>query len=105
MPVYIYFCEIHKEFEVQQSIKDNPLEICPQCVEEQYIKYHCKDCNENWSTNKNTYKSEKSLDKPNICRVCFSENTECSTLKPKKLISSTSFILSGGGWASSGYSK
>jgi putative FmdB family regulatory protein len=31
MPTYTYFCKVHKEFEVQQSIKDPPLTECPKC--------------------------------------------------------------------------
>ncbi len=30
MPVYLYKCEIHDEFEVEHSIKDK-LEECPKC--------------------------------------------------------------------------
>jgi putative FmdB family regulatory protein len=64
VPTYEYFCEIkHDTFEVQQSIKDEPLTICP----------HCK---------------EEGIESP-----------------VKKMISSTSFVLHGGGWASSGYNK
>lgn len=33
MPTYNYFCEVHKEFEVSHSIKDE-LEECPKCKEE-----------------------------------------------------------------------
>ena len=63
MPVYEYECSIHQTFEVQQSIKDEPLIICP----------HCK---------------EEGLEVP-----------------LKKLISTTSFILNGGGWSDNGYNK
>jgi putative FmdB family regulatory protein len=64
MPTYEYLCESkHQVFEVQQSIKDEPLTICP----------HCKD---------------EGVENP-----------------VKKLISTSGFILQGGGWASSGYSK
>jgi putative FmdB family regulatory protein len=31
MPTYLYKCEIHKEFEVQQKITDPHLEECPKC--------------------------------------------------------------------------
>lgn len=34
MPVYCYSCEIHKEFETLQSIKDPPLQECPHCIKE-----------------------------------------------------------------------
>lgn len=34
MPTYMYICREHKEFEVQQSIKDPPLKKCPQCEKE-----------------------------------------------------------------------
>jgi len=34
MPYYDYVCETcNTEFEVQQSIKDPPLEQCPHCLE------------------------------------------------------------------------
>lgn len=33
MPTYAYHCDFHKEFEVQQSIKDPPLQECPKCKE------------------------------------------------------------------------
>lgn len=35
MPTYEYLCENkHQVFEVQQSIKDDPLTLCPHCKEE-----------------------------------------------------------------------
>jgi len=61
MPLYEYMCPKHNEFEVQQSIKDDPLEFCPQCKEE-------------------------GADTP-----------------VKKLISQSSFVLMGGGWAADNY--
>lgn len=64
MPTYEYLCsEKHQVFEVQQSIKDEPLTECPRCKEEGIIT------------------------------------------PVKKLISSSAFVLVGGGWASSGYNK
>ena len=30
---YLYFCEVHKEFEIEHSIKDK-LEFCPLCEKE-----------------------------------------------------------------------
>lgn len=33
MPTYVYFCKIHKEFEIEHSIKEK-LETCPKCEEE-----------------------------------------------------------------------
>jgi putative FmdB family regulatory protein len=63
MAIYEYECSIHNTYEVQQSMKDEPLTSCP----------HCK-----------------------------AEGVETPT---KRLISATSFVLNGGGWASSGYSS
>jgi putative FmdB family regulatory protein len=35
MPTYEYLCEAkHQVFEVQQSIKDEPLKVCPHCHQE-----------------------------------------------------------------------
>ena len=68
MPTYMYECVQHKEFEVQQSIKDPPLTECP----------HCK-------------KEGESAVKQNG--------------PPKKLISLSSFVLSGGCWAKDKYSR
>lgn len=35
MPTYEYFCETkHQTFEVQQSIKDEALTVCPHCKED-----------------------------------------------------------------------
>lgn len=34
MPSYLYSCDKHKEFEVQQSIKDEALKECPFCKQE-----------------------------------------------------------------------
>lgn len=35
MPTYEYLCETkHQIFEIQQSIKDEPITLCPQCKEE-----------------------------------------------------------------------
>lgn len=34
MATYCYYCEVcDKEFEVQQSVKDEPLQECPTCKE------------------------------------------------------------------------
>jgi putative FmdB family regulatory protein len=33
MPTYDYFCDIHKEFEISHSIRDEIIE-CPKCKEE-----------------------------------------------------------------------
>lgn len=60
MPTYEYMCNsCEVKFEVEQSIKDDPLQQCPTC-------------------------KEKSL---------------------KRLISNTSFILKGSGWAADNYSS
>ena len=64
MAIYDYECSICGTFEVQQSIKDPPLDECPNCK-----------------------KDGK------------------TSGKPTKLISKTSFILAGGGWAADKYSK
>jgi predicted nucleic acid-binding Zn ribbon protein len=103
MPIYSYSCQFHKEFEVQQSIKDDPLEECPLCIKEGRLEYHCKKCNNIWTICDDTYKEIKPIDSPNICRGCFSEDTISSVPKPKRLISLSSFILKGGGWSSEGY--
>jgi|ERR1700722_10250524 len=98
MPIYSYHCPIHKEFEVQQSIKDSPLDCCPECVksDENKIEYHCKKCNDRWKV--------PGIDGENICATCGdSEHTELVFPKPSKLISLSSFVLKGGGWASEGY--
>jgi len=60
--IYEYECEIHKVFEVQQSISDKTLEECP----------HCK--------------------------------ADGKTSTVKKLISMSSFVLNGKGWARDNYS-
>lgn len=63
MPTYLYYCEVHKEFETVHSITE-VLEDCPKCKEE-----------------------------------------GLPPQKLKKLIAgSTNFILTGGGWANTGYS-
>lgn len=103
MPVYNYFCTFHKEFEVQQSIKEDALEQCPKCVEDGRLEYHCKKCDNRWAVDKDTFKDRKPVDDPNTCRACFSEDTEHNVPKPKRLISLSSFVLKGGGWASEGY--
>ena len=96
MPTYIYSCPFHKEFEVQQSIKEEPLEKCPQCIQENKYEYYCKSCGTSWDilidvncTNKN----------------CKSPDVVVRTPKPKKLISSTSFILNGSCWSKDNYSS
>lgn len=33
MPTYTYYCEVHREFETEHSIKEK-LEECPKCQEE-----------------------------------------------------------------------
>jgi hypothetical protein len=105
MPTYTYYCNVHKEFEIEQSIKDDLLEKCPLCINDGYVEYNCKTCDNRWSINNNSYKDAKSLDKTSTCRACFSENTEQIFTKPVRLISKSSFILRGGGWASENYSK
>ena len=32
--IYEYFCENHKEFEIEQKINDQPLQECPHCKKE-----------------------------------------------------------------------
>ena|ERR1700743_820348 len=101
MPVYLYNCPIHNNFETQQSIKDDELESCPQCElsDENKIDLHCTKCNKRWGLSR-----EERLSK--VCKFCGAHDcVEKVFPKPKKLIAATSFILQGGGWASSGYSK
>lgn len=108
MPTYSYFCEIHKEFEVQQSIKDEPLEACPKCIKYGVIKYHCKSCDASWFYPKGEADYSgvpNSMWNPPICVSCNSNDIESLLSKPKKLISLSSFSLKGGGWGSTGYSK
>lgn len=32
MPTYEYICELGHEFEVEQSIKDDPIKVCPEVI-------------------------------------------------------------------------
>jgi putative FmdB family regulatory protein len=93
MPTYNYVCKVHKEFEVQQSIKAEPLETCPKCVEDNILEWHCKSCNATYDI------------ASKCCVNCKSEDIACHHPKPKRLISLTNFALKGGGWASEKYSK
>lgn len=95
MPTYLYSCNTHGEFEAIQSIKDASLEKCPECVEEKLFEYICGYCKEKF-TQENDIMS---------CPSCLSENISGDYAKPTRLISGTSFILAGGGWASEGYSS
>lgn len=94
--IYEYLCKIHGVFEVQQSMKELPLENCSKCLQEENIEYHCKDCDSSWISN---------IDEKNKLCECASTNLEKRSPKPKKLISLSSFTLKGGGWASTGYNK
>jgi putative FmdB family regulatory protein len=99
MPVYDYKCLIHGVFEVQQSIKDAPLEECSKCAQDGITEYYCKFCDSSWMP------SENEQFKLNVkCINCSGvDNIIIRVPKPKKLISLSSFILKGGGWASEGY--
>ena len=56
-------------------------------------EYECTSCDHNWEA------EHKISDKP--IKVC----PKCKKKKVKRLISSTNFILTGGGWAKEGYSN
>ncbi len=73
MPTYVYECDRGHEFEIEQSITDEPLTTC-----EEYVEAHSSDVGA-WGG------------------PC---GAPCN-----RLISQTSFILKGSGWANSGYSK
>ena len=95
MPLFEYSCDFHKIFEIVQSIKDSPLEACPQCKEEGRVYYYCDKCDAIYD--------RVSLPIENIkCTNCF-KDLEPLWHKPKKLISLGSFHLKGGGWGSEGY--
>jgi putative FmdB family regulatory protein len=98
--IYEYKCDIHGVFEVQQSVKDPPLEFCPECVksDKNKIEAHCKKCNSRWKA----LEINTLADCKNCCFSNLSE-IEITFPKPKKLISLSSFILKGGGWANEGY--
>lgn len=104
MPVYLYNCKIHGEFEEQQSIKDPPLEACPKCVSAGIVEYYCPTCD--LTTGYSTEAKDIFDVIPNPahtkCGVCDIQS-ETRFPKPKKLISLSSFQLRGGGWASEGY--
>jgi predicted nucleic acid-binding Zn ribbon protein len=109
MPTYTYFCEVHKEFEIQQSIKDPPLEECPQCSKAGIIEYHCPICDAKWIQEDDEF-NFKTIKEPSItCISCATSKQnwdiglEKRIPKPKRLISASNFILVGGGWASEGY--
>lgn len=97
MPYYDYKCNIHGVFEVQQSIKSDPLHECPKCKQEGIFEYHCKSCDNSWIFSE---KSEVSIVN---CFDCKDQNVEKRSLKPTRLISLGSFVLKGGGWANTGY--
>lgn len=101
MPTYLYYCPIHKNFEVQQSIKEEALNSCPQCIlsDENKTDFHCTKCDARWGLSR-----EEKLSK--VCKSCgLHDCVEKVFPKPKRLISATSFILQGGGWARDNYSK
>jgi DNA-binding helix-hairpin-helix protein with protein kinase domain len=80
MPTYLYYCEIHGEFEYEHSIAEE-LEYCPKCELE-------AGGDLTLSVSATTLKGRRSFQ------------------KVKKLISGgTGFILSGDGWARDNYSK
>jgi len=104
--IYEYKCDIHGVFETQQSVKDEPLDRCPKCVEEGLVEYHCEHCNSTVGIpDELEIDHIYHMDRNNIiCKGCGAELAP-QWRKPKKLISLSSFSLRGGGWASSGYSK
>jgi putative FmdB family regulatory protein len=100
MPIYSYHCPIHKEFEVQQSIKDPSLDWCPECTksDDNKTEYHCKKCDVRWGASNGDFEK--------TCKTCnLQDNVELEFPKPTKLISLSSFVLKGGCWAKEGYSK
>lgn len=101
MPNYDYKCEVHGIFEVQQSIKDDPLGKCPKCIQAGLTLYRCNACKFFWSLPQEMSNVQTN---DSACMSCSSDDIECNP-KPKKLISLSSFSLKGGGWAREGYSK
>lgn len=39
---YLYLCDVHGEFEVDQKISDSPLTSCPHCLKEKGIETNVK---------------------------------------------------------------
>lgn len=122
MAMYDYECKIHGEFEVIQSVNDDPLENCPQCINDGYSEYYCSICDmsivakedsSGCPINETLVLIKESDISKGICSECsisfrpngIFENFKKRLLKPQKLISKSSFILKGGGWGSSGYSN
>jgi len=103
MPIYTYECPVHKEFEEQQSIKDPPLEKCPQCVEAGIMEHRCDKCDIiiGFPTSEEEVFGGTGSDSM-ICFTC-GKKLQLQWHKPKKLISLSSFVLKGGGWAAEGY--
>jgi len=56
-------------------------------------EYSCQSCKHSWE-------QEQSMKDPAIEKC-----PKCKKKKAKRLISSTSFVLAGGGWAKEGYSN
>lgn len=109
MPTYCYFCPIHNEFEIQQSINDPPLNECPQCVADFNLEYICNECGAHWLITNNLNNINELTKSDNNCVNCNNSNIKSPInsrfIKPKKLISLTSFVLVGQGWAKDNYSK
>lgn len=101
MPSYEYQCKIHGEFEAFQSIADEPLKECPQCATEGRLEYECRDCH---ATINVPNPAGATIIVPAKCSTCPSEDLdEPRIVRPKKLISLSSFQLVGGGWAKDNY--
>lgn len=81
-----------------QSISAPPLEECPKCKEEGRLQWVCDGCAA-------VAYSVKDVEIP----ICSTPNCQgklsSQPVKPKKLISLSSFQLVGGGWARDLYSK
>lgn len=97
MPSYEYQCPVHGTFEEFQSITAPPLEECPQCTKEGRQQWECKTCHALVFTPKDV--------EPSACAACAGSFELPKQVKPKKLISLTSFTLVGSGWAKDNYSK
>jgi len=97
MPSYEYQCPVHGVFETIQSITAPALEECPTCAEEGRKQWECSDCHSMGYSPKDVDLSKCSS------KECAGSYLPGVPVKPKKLISLSSFALVGSGWAKDNY--
>ena len=113
MPTYIYQCNQHGEFEVTQKISDPALDTCPECSAAGTVQFEfeCQACSTVTTGQRDSFVKDcqgcQAAGKGQSTGVGYEDGWIMRPVRPKRLISLSSFSLSSGGvgWCGNGYSS